>query len=65
MLYHDRDLAVALGQLAESESTRIERYKRLGIRQQRFLNNELNGKFIFLSSTELWVETETIDSGGV
>lgn len=65
MLYHDRDLAVALGQLAESESSRTERYKRLGIRQQRFLNNELNKQFIFLSATELWVETETIDSGGV
>lgn len=64
MLYHDPTLQVALGELVEVESNRTERFMRSGIRNQRFLNNELSGQFIFLSATEYWAETQTDHTGG-
>ena len=64
MLYHDRDLHVALAALVETSGTRIQRFQKSGIAQQNFLNNEINKQFIFLVSTEYWVETQTDDTGG-
>lgn len=64
MLYHDRDLHVALQQLVETSGTRKQRFQKAGIAQQNFLNNEINKQFIFLVSTEYWVETQTDDTGG-
>lgn len=59
MLAHDADLQLRLGQLSEVSGSIKERAQRFGVRNQRFLNNELTGQFIFLATTEFWVETET------
>lgn len=58
ILYRDAGLRVRLGELNETILDTIERFKRMGVRTQRFLNNELSGQFVFLATTELWVETE-------
>ena len=59
ILAHDADLHVRLGGLAEVDDSTQERLRRYGVRNQRFLNNELSGQFLFLATTEFWVETET------
>lgn len=64
MLYHDRALGIALSQLREQSSEHVEQFKRARIQRQRFLNNELQGRFIFLSATDIWVETENRNLGG-
>jgi len=58
ILYRDSALRVRLGSLDETIMGTQERFKRMGIRNQRFLNNELSGQFVFLATTDLWVETE-------
>ncbi len=58
ILYRDTALRVRLGTLNETILGTIERFKRIGIRNQRFLNNELSGQFVFLATTELYVDTE-------
>lgn len=57
----DRDpaLNVALTTLSTSISGVTKRTSRTGVRQQRYIVNELNSQFLFLSSTEFWLETET------
>lgn len=64
MLYHDRALGIALQSLREQSSEHVEHFKRARIQRQRFLNNELQGRFIFLSATDIWVETENRTLGG-
>lgn len=65
MLYHDQTLKVALGSLTEVViNDHTERLQRWGIRSQRFLNNELSGQFLFLSSTDFWAETQNDHTGG-
>lgn len=58
MLYRDADLRLALVSLNETEFGVLERVQRFGVREQRFLSNELSGEFLRLSTTELWVEIE-------
>jgi hypothetical protein len=60
MLYEDADLKVALAQASDSLAGTLERVQRWGVRQQRFLNNEVDGKFLYLASTEFFVGTETV-----
>jgi hypothetical protein len=60
MLYRDAGLRLALSQLNETSLGSLERYKKHGIRSQRFANNEIDGQFMFLSTAELWVQTETV-----
>lgn len=57
-LSRDIDVRVALSQLASSNFGYSERFKRSYIQTQRFISNEVSGQFLFLSSTELVVETE-------
>lgn len=59
MLYRDPSLRVALGSLTEEMFGTIERLQRFGVRNQSFLNNELEGQFVFLATTDFWIETET------
>lgn len=59
MLYRDEPLRVGLSSLAISMHDSLERSKRWGIRQQRFFSNELEGDWIYLSTLEFWLETET------
>lgn len=59
ILYRDQGLRVRLGELNETLLDTIERFKRMGIQTQRFMNNELStGSFVYLATTDLWVETE-------
>jgi hypothetical protein len=59
ILYRDPDLRVRLGGLQEELLSTAERVKRYGVMRQDFLTNELQGTFVFLASTDLFVETET------
>lgn len=59
MLYRRESIRVRLSQLNEASLGITERTQRWGVRQQRFLSNELEGNFLYLSTLEFWVETET------
>lgn len=61
MLDRDPDTRVALGQLNESPvGGGVERAQRWGVRTQRFANNEIDGQFVFLSTTDFWLQTESL-----
>lgn len=61
ILYRDTALRVRLAALQEDLLGSRERFMRFGVRNQSFLNNELRGTFVYLATTDLWVETETAD----
>lgn len=56
----DPGLTVGLPALQETLLGAKEVLLRYGIRSQSFLNNDIKGTFTFLATTDLWVETETI-----
>jgi hypothetical protein len=58
ILYRDPVLNVRLRSLTEVLILSKESVKRFGVTRQRFLNNELNGNWLFVAQTDLWVETE-------
>lgn len=60
MLYRDAGLRVRLAGLSHAADGLLERVQRWGIRQQRYASNEVDGQFLYLSTTEFWVETETV-----
>jgi hypothetical protein len=60
MLYRGEALRLRLASLSETSLGVTERVQRWGVRQQRFVSNEIQGRFLFLSTTEFWVETEAI-----
>lgn len=60
MLYRDEPLRVGLAALSVTMSGSTERAKRWGIRSQRFVSNELQGSWLYLSTLEFWLETETV-----
>lgn len=60
MLYRDPALRVRLAGLSETDGNVTERSQRWGVRAQRYASNEVDGEFIYLSTTEFWVETETV-----
>lgn len=60
MLYRDQDLAVALRGLSEQSFGFLERLQRWGVPDQLFYSNELKGQFLYLSTTQLWVEVEAV-----
>lgn len=59
ILYGDEPLQVGLSSLVISMNGSSEHSKRWGIRQSRYFSNELDGDWIYLSTTEFWLETET------
>lgn len=59
LLYRDPVLAVGLGALSYTLLGSTERMQRRRVGIQRYLNNEIDGVFMFLSSLEYYVETET------
>lgn len=63
ILYRNTDLRVRLAGLQEELLSTVERVKRYGVVKQDFITNELSGVFVFLASTELFVETETTAIG--
>lgn len=60
MLYRDAPLRVGLSALATSVQGVTKRTRRWGIRQQRYFSNEIEGNFLYLSTLEFWLETETL-----
>lgn len=62
MLYRDAPTRVALGSLSVQDAGAglTERTQRWGVRQQRFMANEVQGSFLYLSTLEFWLETETV-----
>ncbi len=60
ILYRDPGLRVRLAALQEDLLGSRERFHRFGVRNQSFLNNELRGTWVYLATTDLWVETETV-----
>jgi hypothetical protein len=59
MLDRNQGLHVRLAGLSEASLGVAERAQRWGVRGQRFANNEVGGSFIYLSTTEFWLETES------
>lgn len=62
MLYRDTVTKLALSALTVTDSVShlTERFQRHGVRQQRFVSNEMQGTYLYLSIIEYWVETETV-----
>lgn len=59
MLYRDDSLRVRLSGLTDTTLGVTERTLRWGVRQQRYIANEIQGTFLYLSTTEVWLETES------
>lgn len=59
VLYRDTTLAANLPTLSEELLDSRERFTRFGLGTTRYLNNEVNGAFVFLSQVDAWVETQT------
>lgn len=59
VLYRDQALRVSLGSLYVTDGLSTERTTRWGIRTQRYMNNDIEGKFVYLSTLDYWLETET------
>lgn len=60
MLYRDEPLRLGLRLLSASMMDSVERLQRVNVLTQRFNSNELSGNWLYLSTLELLVETETI-----
>lgn len=58
MVYRDAGLRIRLPQLSETSSGVTEKLSRWNVKAQRFLSNEVQGQFLFLSTTEVTVECE-------
>jgi len=58
ILYRSDALRLAFSSLSETFLGSVERVQRYGVAQQNFLNNELKGQFVYIATTDLWVETE-------
>ena len=58
VLYRSNDLRVRLMGVDEEIEGSAERVKRLGVRRQDFLSNQISGSFLYLCATEVYVETE-------
>jgi hypothetical protein len=57
-LSSDMDMRVALALLENTTNGVTEKFRRSGIPTQRFLSNEIEGSFLFMSNLEFFVETE-------
>jgi hypothetical protein len=59
MLYRDAAIRVGFQSLSYTSNGVTERLRRWGIRSQRFLSNELSGSWLYLSTLEVWAETDS------
>lgn len=59
VLYNDPELRVALAGLASTDEWVTETLKRWGVRVQRYFSNEIDSDWLYLSTLEFWIETET------
>ncbi len=60
MLYRDPTFQVSLRSLVAQDDTRKERVIRFHVVDQRYASNDIKGAYVFLSSTELVIETEVV-----
>lgn len=60
MLYRGTSVSVPLQGINESVLGFTERVTRWGVLKQKYLSEKVNSGFIFISGTEMWVETETV-----
>jgi hypothetical protein len=60
MLYRNPSVRVGLAALSVTMDGSTERYQRSGVRTQGFMSNDIQGSFLYLSTLEFWLETETI-----
>lgn len=58
MLYRDAALRVGFAALSVTASGSTERPSLWGIGLQRFISNEIEGQFLYLSTLEFWLQTE-------
>jgi len=58
MLYRDDVIRIGLHLLTATVEGSTETTKGYGIRTQRYLSNELQGSWLYLSQIESWLETE-------
>ena len=58
VLYRNADLRLALAGLYTTEGSVTERLKRWGIRSQRYMSNDIEGTFVFISVLDMFIETE-------
>lgn len=58
-LYNDSPLHVGLAALYVDMFGTREKFQKLNIQNQRYLNNEVSGSFIYMSTLNVYVETET------
>jgi len=60
MLYRDDALRVGLRGLSVTVNGETEVLKRWSVRTQRYFSNEISGSFLYLSTLEVWLETENL-----
>lgn len=63
MLVRNETLSLALRTLNVSLDGTTEQARRWGVRDQRYLSNEIRNQWIFLSVTDFWLDTQTIHIG--
>jgi hypothetical protein len=59
LLYRDAPLRVGLTALSVVDFGATETVQGWGVNTQRYMANEVEGSFIYLSNLELFLETET------
>lgn len=59
MLARNEPLALRLAALTETTLGVTERFQAKGVARQRFAANEIEGQWLYLSTTEFWITTET------
>ena len=58
VLYKDQNLRNDISSLVVADGGLVERSRRMTCRLQRYMNNEVEGQFVFVSTCEVIVETE-------
>lgn len=60
MLYRGQSLRVRLAAVTETHLHGTERVLKWWVSRQRFAANEIDGQFLYLSTTDLLIQTETV-----
>ena len=58
VLYKNQQLRNDISQLVVTDSGSTESFRKLTVRLQRLMNNEVQGQFVFVSTAEVLIETE-------
>lgn len=58
VLYRNEPLRVALQSSYTTDGFSTERVRRWGVRNQRYMNNDIEGQFVYVSTLDFWFETE-------